>query len=113
MGYGNRPGSNRKRHPKRKPGDRYTTDTYRRAIQRACDLADAKAREELPAGQRDKRVIPKWHPHQLRHNFGTTVRKEYGLEIARVLLGHKSAVITELYSEFDRAKARNAVAKIG
>src|SRR5690554_2579273 len=36
---GNTPGSNRKAAPLRPAGERYTTDTYRRAIARACDLA--------------------------------------------------------------------------
>jgi integrase len=30
--YGNRPGTNRKRKPRRVAGERYTTDSYRRAI---------------------------------------------------------------------------------
>jgi len=38
--YGNRPGTNRAARPKRTPGDHYTVDSYRRAIQRACDAAD-------------------------------------------------------------------------
>lgn len=36
---GNRVGTNRRRKPDRQPGDRYTTPSYYRAIQRACDLA--------------------------------------------------------------------------
>ena len=39
LSYGNRPGTNRKRKPKRTAGERYTTESYRRAIHRACDLA--------------------------------------------------------------------------
>jgi integrase len=36
---GNRPGTNRSRHPKHKPGERYCVDSFRRAITRGCDLA--------------------------------------------------------------------------
>ena len=41
LSCGNRPGSNRKRRPKRSPGDRYEVDSYRRAIHRACDRRSA------------------------------------------------------------------------
>ena len=97
LSRGNKRGTNCKVNPKRKPRDRYDTGSYRRAIQRACGLAD----------------VPVWHPHQLRHNYATRVRKEYGIETARILLGHRSAVVTEIYAEVDRAKAREIVAKIG
>lgn len=39
LSCGNRPGTNRKTKPKHKVGERYTVDSYRRAIHRACDLA--------------------------------------------------------------------------
>jgi len=97
MSCGNRPGTNRKRKPKRSPRERYDPDSYRRAITRACELAK----------------VPKWHPHQLRHNYATRVRREYGIETARILLGHRSAFTTEIYAEADRMKARKIVAKIG
>lgn len=35
LSCGNRPGTNRKRRPKKVPGNRYTTNTYRRAIHRS------------------------------------------------------------------------------
>jgi integrase len=38
-GYGNRPGTNRVKDPKRSPGDRYDVAAYRKAIERGCDLA--------------------------------------------------------------------------
>jgi len=112
--YGNRPGTNRKRRPKREPQDRYSPDSYRRAITRGCDLADraAKQAKGLPANS-EERIIPRWHPHQLRHNFGTRVRREYGIETARILLGHHSVPMAELYSEVDRGRAREVMGKIG
>ena len=36
---GNRPGTNRSKRPEREPQDHYTVDSYRRAIERACDEA--------------------------------------------------------------------------
>jgi hypothetical protein len=50
--------------------------------------------------------IPHWHPHQLRHAAATRLRKEHGLEAARVVLGHAGAAVTELYAEIDHDKAR-------
>ena len=39
LSCGNRPGSNESDDPAHQPGDRYTTASYRRAIERACDAA--------------------------------------------------------------------------
>src|SRR5262249_16376303 len=69
-----------KARPKKTPGDHYDTDSYRRAIAYGCKRAD----------------VPKWHPHQLRHNAATWLRKEFGLDIARIILGHSSPVVTEI-----------------
>ena len=64
-----------KRRPrKRSPRDRYSSHSHGRAIAKACKRAG----------------IPHWHPHQLRHTFATRIRKDYGLEVARVLLGHRA-----------------------
>ncbi len=113
MSYGNRPGTNRKRKPKRTPRERYTADSLCRAIARACDKADvrAKERKNLPADS--ERIIPRWHPHQLRHNYATQIRKEFGVEAARILLGHRSTAVTELYAEVDRGRVRDIVARVG
>jgi integrase len=129
---GNRPGTSRKTKPKRRPGQRYTTDSYREAIARACDKAfppaGALARAE---GESERawlaRLTPeqkqllaswrrahRWHPHQLRHSFATQVRRECDVEMAAVLLGHSSAALTDaVYAQRDLARARALVAKIG
>ncbi len=57
--------------------------------------------------------MPKWHPHQLRHNAATRLRKEFGLDTARAVLGHSSTAVTEVYAELDRDKAAHAMARIG
>lgn len=95
--HGNRPGSNRVPKRKRPPRERFGTDSYRRAIVRACERAE----------------VPAWHPHQLRHNAATRVRHEFGLEAAQVILGHRRANVTELYAEVNRAKALEIAQKIG
>jgi integrase len=87
----------RRRRRRRPPGDRYTTASYRRAIQRACRGAG----------------VPEWHPHQLRHTFATRVRRDFGLEAARLMLGHSSMVVTQVYAEQDRQAASQIAAKVG
>ena len=57
--------------------------------------------------------IPHWHPHQLRHNAATWIRREFGLDVARVILGHRSPVVTEIYAEIDFNKAVDVIARVG
>jgi hypothetical protein len=104
----------RPRHnPKRALRDHYDTYSYRRAIKRACELANKRAHRENPEIAADQIIIPKWNPNQLRHNAGTTLRKEYGIELARIILGHASAFTTQIYAEADRTQAMEVVSKIG
>ena len=86
-----------KAKPKRAPMECYTKDSYRQAIVRACKKAN----------------VSQWHPHQLRHNAATRLRKEYGLEIAQIILGHRSADVTQIYAERDQEKAKGIMARIG
>jgi len=87
----------RKAKPKRQPGKRYTKDSYRHAIQRACDKAD----------------VPRWHPHQLRHNAATWIRRKTDVDTARTVLGHSTLDVTEIYAEKDFDTARSIMEKIG
>jgi integrase len=93
--------SQAKRKPKKKPrrpkGDRYTVESYRRAINYGIRRAG----------------VPHWHPHQLRHSAATFLRREYGLEVARVVLGHKTAAVTEVYAEADHARAVEVMGAVG
>ncbi len=43
----------------------------------------------------------------------TSLRKEFGLETARIILGHRSAAITEIYAELDQQKALEAIVRVG
>jgi integrase len=103
----------RKSKPKRQPHERYTTESYRRAIARACQNANQEALRQNPGLKPEEVVIPQWHPHQLRHNAATRLRKEYGLDAARVVLGHRSAAVTEIYAEIDHGRAQDIMAKVG
>ena len=131
LSCGNVPGSNRKDAPQRSAGERYTTDTYRRAIQRACDQAfpppeplarregetEAQWRKRLTKQQKAElaawRKAHRWRPHQLRHNAATELRKEFGIEAARIILGHHSTAVTEIYAEKDERQAVQAIMKVG
>ncbi len=127
LGYGNRPGTNRKAEPRRGAGDRYTTGSYRRAIHRACEVAFALSDElrKFPKDLSDeekarRRKLAKrwraehtWHPNQLRHSAATEIRKRFGLEAAQVTLGHAAANVTQVYAERDLEKAAAVMAQFG
>jgi integrase len=83
--------------PKRTPGEFYATRAYAHAINRACKKAG----------------VPVWGPNRLRHNAATLIRKEFGLEVARAVLGHSDAVTTTIYAERDRALSLAAMEKVG
>jgi site-specific recombinase XerD len=131
LGYGNRPGTNRKSKPKRTPGDRYTTASYRRAIHRACEFAFAMpdelqqsrrkgATKESP-DQKAKRLAAAkawrakytWAPNQLRHAAATEICKLLDIEAARGILGHSSEATTWIYAKLDFQKAAAVAAKLG
>lgn len=58
-------------------------------------------------------MIPRWHPHQLRHNAATRIRKDYNLEASRVVLGQKSGAVAEIYAERDLSLAEKIMAEVG
>ena len=47
------------------------------------------------------------------HNAATRFRTQYGLEVAQILLGHRTADVTQVYAERDWNKAKAIMAKIG
>jgi len=75
----------------------YDVASYRRAIRRACERAN----------------IEPWSPHRLRHSAATKLRQEFGIEAARVILGHRSAAVTEIYAEIDKEKALKVMERVG
>ena len=96
-----------KSRPRRCAKDRYTKDSYRRAVARAVELVN-EARKKAGADP-----LPHWHPNQLRHSMGTEVRRQYGLEGAQVVLGHAKANTTEIYAERDQRLAVEIARKLG
>jgi integrase len=120
-----------KQTPKRARGDRYLVSAYRLAIYRACDRAfppppplakradetwkewRTRLTDEDKAELRRWRKAHRWHPHQLRHNAATLLRKEYGIEVAKTILGHATLNATQLYAERDRERAQEIVREIG
>lgn len=106
--YGNRPGTNCKRKPKRRPGERYDTNSYRRAIHRAVELANRKRKE-----QGETELLAKWGPNRLRHSAATEIRKQFGLEAVQVTLGHTTADVSQIYAERDLGLAIEIMRKIG
>lgn len=101
---------------KGKIGERYDTVAYYNAVMYGIEAANrARLAEAKAAGiDADKvELVPHWHPHQLRHNAATNLRREHGIEVARIILGHRSPAITEVYAEVDHARAVEVMAKIG
>jgi integrase len=82
---------------KKQPGERYLATSYARAVAKACERAG----------------VEHWHPNQLRHNAATLLAAEFGIDIARQILGHSSAAMTEIYAEPDLSAAMQAILKVG
>jgi len=126
LSCGNRPGTNRKAKPGRKPGTRYTVDAYRRAIayavEKAFGMPDEYRRKpgDTPEQQKEKAKLRSdwhaahgWHPHQLRHNAATRLRKDFGLEAAQVILGHRTLTVTQVYAEKNITAAQRIMGEVG
>jgi integrase len=116
---------------RRPPGQCYDSGSYRRAIQRGCDAAfppppelrqiegetkhewirrlTQEQRNALGAWQKSHR----WHPHQLRHNFATNIRRDFGPDAANILLGHSTMSATQIYAAIDEEKAQQIIARVG
>lgn len=112
-GQGNAPGTNRKRKPKWAPGGKYSTDSYRRSIQRACEKAfnmpDDLDIEALQVWRQEN----VWAPNRLRHTAATALRKRFGLEAAQIALGHTDADTTLIYAERDLQIAADIMRQVG
>ena len=81
----------------RPPGEMYEKEAYNIAIRRACKAAG----------------VEPWSPNQLRHSRATLLRKLYGIEAARLVLGHADAGITLVYAERDFDAAAKIMREIG
>jgi integrase len=108
----------RKAKPKKRPGERYCTQSLGKAINYAIQKADRAERRKIdPNDDRlrvpiNERIVPHWHQHQLRHTAATRLRKEFGIELARIVLGHSSAQVTTIYAEQDFKSAIDAMKRL-
>jgi integrase len=140
LSCGNRPGTNRKLRPHLEPQGKFTVDSYRRAIERACDQAfpppAALDRQRVPGGRSSRLETNsewqarlgvegwkalsewmrahRWSPNRLRHNAATALRHQFGIDVAQTVLGHRlGSRVTELYAERDLARAQSAIREAG
>ena len=95
----------RKQHPKKRRGAQYTVQSYGKGIAKAIDRHN---KCKLESGH-----IPHWAPNQLRHLRALELKRQFGLDVARAVLGHKQPCITEMYAGVDTATAAEAMQKIG
>jgi integrase len=110
-----------KRSPRRRPRDHYDASSYAHAVRsgveafnraQACDPCKKLKPEDRCEACKAAALRP-WHPHQLRHQHATEVRRRFGLEAAQVALGHSQAQITEVYAERDLTLAVRVAREIG
>lgn len=134
LSCGNKPGTNKKRKPDTRPGNRYETAAYRRAICRGCEIAfgmppalrnprqqkggDGKPLDEVQVRHlqdlaRQWRAKHVWTPHQLRHSAATEIRHKFGLESVQVVLGHAHARMSERYAEKNQELAAQVAREVG
>ena len=135
MSCGNVPGSNVRRKRRISPGDHYEVTAYAKAVMNGCDAAfplpphlDRRVLNErrqtimewtarlTPAEKtaiKSYRKLHRWHPHQLRHSAATNLRKTYGLEVAQIILGHKTLTVTQVYAEKNVEAAMRIMAEVG
>lgn len=106
---------------------RYTKDSYRRAIARACEQAfgfpadlRGTARRDTPERRSARlklaaawRADHTWSPNQLRHTRATLLRERFGIETASVVLGHSGLKVTEVYAERNNKAAAEVMKQIG
>lgn len=70
-------------------GDRYTVDSYRRAITRACVRAFGARKDGTP--------LHGWAPNQLRHTAATVISDREAVHVAKEVLGHTDIATTMNY----------------
>lgn len=122
-------------------GTPYTTRTYCRGVARAVELASRtraceacraaraqaeRSRRSAKAGVARARpwrpwltcetcaaaAVAHWHCHQLRHNSASIVVAQFGYEVGRLILGHKTLAMTARYALDPLAAAIPAVAAL-
>lgn len=87
----------RKANPQIVPATEYNRRSYYLAVKRAAERAG----------------VPAWGPNKLRHARATEIRRLYGREAARTILGHVTPGVTEIYAERDLELAAKVMREIG
>jgi integrase len=99
---------------RRRPGDTYVNDSYRRAIARACDKAFPPPKKLSKAKLKEWRKEHRWSPNQLRHAAATRICDRYeSLVPAQQVLGHGSAQTTAIYAKPSLKLAKRVMAEMG
>jgi integrase len=92
IGYGNRPGTNKKRQPAKSAGERYTTDSYHGALDYAIKRCN---RERADRGEQPIRP-----GIRTAHNHATMVKREHGMK--SLAFASPSREHDQVYAEADR-----------
>jgi integrase len=95
----------RKAKPKKRPATMYTVLAYGRCITEAIK----RYNKDKP----EKERLLHWHPNHLRHLRALELKRQFGLDVARAILGHKQPCITEMYAGADEATAAEVMGRIG
>ncbi len=117
--------------------NRYNKDSYRRAVERGCEIAFSMPAElrnvsryvarlanvtqaeredalsRLSSEATEWRQQHCWSPNQLRHSQATLIRERYGREAARTVLGHSDPRVTDIYAERDFTMAAKIMQEMG
>jgi len=111
--------------------ERYTTAAYRRAVQRACELAwplperlrrhkgEKGSAWRTRIGADGVAAVSAWRhehllrPHQLRHSFATRVGNRFEEQDAQRLLGHSKIATTRLYIKTHVRRGRRIIQEVG
>jgi integrase len=86
-----------RKYPSVKPGQHYTTGTYRQALHRALEAHG----------------IEPWDPNQLRHSFVTRMDSLTDLLTASEAIGHKTMDTSLIYLQAKILKVAPIVARVG
>lgn len=78
-----------------------------------ADPAAAAHKAAIVAAFSRVSMVRQWCVYELRHRAAQRFRQQFGVEVARALLGHASTVTTEIYSTADLALASQAAGKLG
>jgi len=76
---------------RRRVGETYRSDTFRKAIHRAI------ARANRDRALRGLDALPKWNPYDLRHAAITRLAIEHGRDGAQAAADHKESATTDIY----------------